>query len=163
MLVQKNTCAVCKAVKLNKPLLQRIYESKYFVPHSVDTLRKIAADYIGVFGLSSLQNHVKKHQFINSKDYEEKMLELADTNAQRGAVRQAVKGVEAIQKVISIGEAQITEDTKITVNEVLRASQIQMTAEAKQKDQQLAMMDMVAHFLSGESAQDNPRVYVESN
>lgn len=159
MLVLEKRCKVCAAVKSNKQLLKRIYESNYFLPHSRDSLRQIASEYT-TFTYESLLNHTKKHQFIDSQDYTEKMLEHVDKQAEKTAVRKAVQAKSAVQDIIDKGHERL-ESGEITVdtNQLLRASQIQMTADAKQKDQELATIEMVAHFLSGANSSD--RVYQE--
>lgn len=158
MLVVEKRCKVCKTVTKNKPLLKRIYESKWFIPHSKDSMFDIAEDYKGAFTYESLLNHVKKHQFIDSQDYQEKMLAFADKKAELGATRKAVRAVDAVQSIIEIGNKKL-EDGEISVdtNQLLRASQIKMTHESKQKDQELATIEMVAHFLSG--APNDERIY----
>lgn len=163
MLVIEKRCRVCSLVKNNKPLLRRIYDSSYFIPHSRDTLLDIYKDFHGTensFGYDSILNHVKKHQFIDSVDYTEKMLEHADKQAERKSIQKAVKAVDAVQTVIDKGMERLESgDITVDTNQLIRASQVKMNADAKQKDQELATMEMVAHFLSGENATD--RVYVE--
>lgn len=160
MLVFTKACKVCQAVKSNKQLLKRIYDSSYFVPHSRDSLFAISNTYN--LSYQALKNHVKKHQFIDSQDYTEKMLQKADKDAEKGAVRKAVKAVDAVQSIVERGMERL-ENGEITVdtNQLIRASQVKMTHEAKQKDQELATIEMVAHFLSGESAGD--RVFIEND
>jgi hypothetical protein len=146
-------CTVCKAVATNKPLLKRIYGSSWFVPSSSDSLLNISRDFRGVIKYAALTNHVKKHQFIDSQDYTEKMLAYADKNAEQHAVRKAVKAVDAVQAVIQDGMDRLESgELKVkSVNELIRASQVKLTHESKQKDQELATIEMVAHFLSGEN------------
>lgn len=162
MLVLEKKCRVCRAVKTNKQLLKRIYESNYFLPHSKDSLRQIAADYSDAFKYESLLNHTKKHQFIDSQDYTEKMLEQTDKKYEKSAVQKAVKAQTAIQSIIDKGMERLdNEEITVDTNQLLRASQIKLTADAKQKDQELATIEMVAHFLSGANASE--RVYQEPN
>lgn len=146
------------AVKVNKPLLQRIYNSKFFVPHGSESLAMIASDMN--MGYNSLQAHVHKHQFIDSTDYTEKMLQKADKDAEKKAVRKAVRAVDAVQSIVERGMERL-ENGDITVNtdQLIRASQVKIAQEGKQKDQELAAIEMVAAFLSGEMASD--RIYVE--
>lgn len=161
MLVLEKRCKVCKAVKTNKQLLKRIYDSNYFLPHSKDSLRAIAADY-DIFTYESILNHTKKHQFIDSQDYTEKMLEHVDKQAEKSAVRKAVQAKSAIQNIIDIGHERLESgDITVDTNQLLRASQIQMTAEAKTKDQELAAMEMIAFFASG--AYKSPKSYIEAD
>ena len=156
MLVFQKKCNVCQAIKTNKPLMRRIYECSYFVPYSKDTMLDIARDYAGakLFTYDNLKNHVKKHQFIDSQDYTDKMLAHEDKKQEKLAVRKAVKAVDAVQTIIEKGmerldSGEITVDT----NQLIRASQVKLTHESKQKDQELATIEMVAHFLSGENSE----------
>lgn len=158
MLVIEKKCKICAAVKVNKKLLQRIYDSSWFVPHSKDNLTDIAKDYN--FRYKGLTNHVKKHQFIDSQDYTEKMLMQADKRAEKSAVQKAVKAVDAIQTIIDKGMERLeNEEITVDTNQLIRASQVKIGADAKAKDQELATIEMVAHFLSGANASD--RVYQE--
>jgi hypothetical protein len=158
MLVIEKKCKVCKTVKANKQLLKRIYESSYFVPHSKDTLFQISNEtdlhYRG------LLNHVKKHQFIDSQDYQDAMLNKADKDAEKKAVTKAVRGQSAVQSIIDKGHQRL-EDGDITVNtdQLLRASQLQMQAEEKKKDQDMLAASL-AFFMSGEST-TNERIYAD--
>lgn len=158
MLVLAKQCTVCAAVKKNKQLLKRLYDCSWFVPHSTDTLKSISEDT----GLryAAVINHVKKHQFIDSQDYTDKMLAYTDKKLEQSAVQRAVKAVDAVQSIIDLGSKRL-ENGEITVdtNQLIRASQVKLTHESKQKDQELATIEMVAHFLSGENAGD--RVYIE--
>lgn len=149
-------------VKKDKQLLQRIYDSSWFLPHSRDNLKDIQRDYSSAFSYDSIRNHVKKHQFIDSQDYTEKMLERADKQAEQRAIRKAVKATSAIQDIIDIGSQRL-EEGEITVdtNQLIRASQIKISEESKQKDRELATIEMVAHFLSGANQSD--RVYIEAD
>lgn len=160
MLVLEKRCKVCMAIKKNKQLMKRIYDSSWFVPHSKDDLKAIAKDFYPTFTYEGLLNHTKKHQFIDSQDYTEKMLQATDKKLEQNAVRKAVKAVDSLQSIIDIGQQRL-EDGEITVdtNQLIRASQVKLNQESKQKDQELATIDMVAHFLSGAYAGD--RVYIE--
>lgn len=159
MLIPQKRCAVCQTIKGNKKLIQRIYDSSHFVPHGTETIKDIArATGMNYRGLLV---HVKKHQFINSQDYQEKMLSHYDNQAEKKAVQKAVKAVNSIQSVIEKGQERL-DSGEITVNtdQLIRASQIKMQDEAKAKDQALALELSLAHFMSGEST--NERVYIES-
>jgi len=159
MLVFEKRCRVCNAVKKNKPLLERIYNSSFFVPHSKDSLHQISKDY--GFRYKGLINHTKNHQFIDSQDYQDKMLQKVDEEAEKNAVIKAVKAADAIQSVIDKGQQRL-EDEEITVStdQLIRASEVKMRSEDKAKDRQLQMEASLAHFMSGEST--NERIYVAS-
>lgn len=159
MLVIEKRCNICKVVKVNKVLLNRLYQSSFFVPHSQDNILKISEET----GLQyrALLNHVKKHQFIDSQDYTEAMLKQADKNAENKAVQKAVKAQNALQSVIDIGHQRLEEgEITVTTDQLIKASQVKVQAEAKQKDQDLMAISL-AHFISGEST--NERVYVDAD
>lgn len=157
MLVPERKCKVCTAVKQNKPLLERIYQSKYFVPHSKDTLTNIAKE--ANLHYRALVTHVKKHQFIDSQAYQEAMLTQADKKLEKQAIEKAVRGQSVIQNIITKGQARL-DNEEITVNtdQLIRASQIQIQSDEKKKDQDLMAISL-AHFISGES--QNERIYVD--
>jgi hypothetical protein len=159
MLKYKKNCNICKIVKVDGKLLARIYETSFYVPGSKDSLQRVARDHEGYFSYPGLLNHAKKHQFIDSAAYTDALMKTADDKAQAGAVRKAVKAVDAVQRVIDIGMERLeNEEINVDTNQLLRAGQIKLTQESKEKDQQLAMLDMMAHFISGESA-GSERVY----
>jgi hypothetical protein len=139
--------------------MKRIYDSSHFVPHSKDSLRTIAEE--SKLNYRALLTHVKKHQFIDSQDYQEKMLSHYDRKATKQAVAKAVRAVDSVQSIIQKGQERL-DAGEITVNtdQLLRASQIKMADEAKAKDQAIALELSLAHFMSGEST--NERVYIES-
>ena len=141
MLKPNKKCAVCKIVRTNKKLLERIYNSSHFIPHSKDTLMDIWRDYnpegTHAFGYDSIKNHVKMHQFINSADYQEKMLHKVDKEVEAAAVRKAVKAVDAVQSIIDQGTEKLENgELSINTNHLLRASQIKMQHDQKEKDKQ---------------------------
>jgi NurA-like 5'-3' nuclease len=159
MLVIEKKCKVCQTVKANKQLLKRIYESSYFVPHSKDTLFQIS-EATGIH-YRGLLNHVKKHQFIDSQDYQEAMLQKADKDAEKKAVTKAVRGHSAVQTIIDRGAERLAnKEIDVNTDQLLRASQLQMQADEKKKDQDL-MAASLAFFMSGES-QTNERLYVDA-
>lgn len=153
MIKYKKNCAVCKLLKSNKKLTQRIFESSYFIPHSEESLYQIFQAYnkdATIFSYPSLLNHVKKHQFISVGQYQTKMIKHAEEKMEMSAVRKAVRAVDAIQGVIERGNQRL-EDGEISVStgELLRASQIKINQESKEKDQQLQILEMIASFASG--------------
>jgi len=164
MLVPNKICKVCQVIKVNKKLLSRIYESSYFLPHSTDTLKDITRDYSPAFSYDSILTHVKKHQFIDSQDYKDKMLEHANKQAEQRAVRKAVKGQSAIQSVIDRGHERL-ENGEIDVNtaQLIRASEIQMKQEDKAKDRELATVEMIAFFLSGADQPKPGRSFIDAD
>lgn len=158
MLTPQKRCLVCQKVRKDKKLLQRIYDSTHFVPNGKESLRQVALSEN--LNYKALLVHVRKHQFIDSQDYQEKMLSNYDREATKKSVEKAVRAVDSIQAIIQKG-AQRLEDGEITVStdQLIRASQVKMQDEAKAKDQALALELSLAHFMSGESISE--RVYKE--
>lgn len=162
MLKYKKNCKVCNFVKVDKKLLEQIYNSSFYVPGSDISLQAIWRTHDKHFSYQGLRNHAKNHQFIDSQAYSDKLLEKADEKAQEKAVRKAVKAVDAVQSVIDRGMERLNnEEIDVDTNQLLRASATKIQQESKEKDQQLAIMDMMAHFASGESV-GNDRVFKEA-
>lgn len=160
MLVLARQCSICARVKKDKQLLKRLYASSWFVPHSRESVR----DIVKLYNLSyqATLNHLKKHQFIDSQDYTDKMLQHADRQAKELAVRKAVKAHDAVQTIIDKGMERLESgEINVDTNQLIRASQVRMAYDAKKKDQELATIEMVAHFLSGENA--SSRVYIDAD
>ena len=159
MLVVNKLCKVCAQCKKDKKLLNRLYNSNYYLKRAGDEgLIAIHADYTDAFSLPALKNHVRKHQYIDSTAYNSAMLEKVDKDAEKGAIRRIVQAQDAVQTVIDKGFHRLEED-EITVdtNQLIRASQVKIQAEGKQKDQELKFIEMISHFASGNSK--NERVY----
>ena len=163
MINYKKNCKVCNIVKIDKKLLNRLYETSFYVPGSKDSLQRVARDHEGHFTYAGLLNHAKKHQFIDSNAYSDAMLKQADEKAQQVAIRKNVKAVDAVQTIIDRGMERLeNEEIDVNTDQLLRAGQIKIAAEAKEKDQQLAMAEMMAHFMSGEAVA-NERVHQNPN
>lgn len=163
MLVTKKNCKVCQIIKTDKKLLKRIFNSRFYVPGSEDGLLKITEDYKqetikkggtvnDYFSVGALQNHCKKHQFIDRKHFDRAMERQINHKLEKQAGRKIIKAQDAVQTVIDRGMERL-ENGEIDVHtkDLLRASQIKIASEDKQKDRELAMLEMVAHYLSGES------------
>lgn len=171
MLKLKKNCAVCKEIQKNKKLLNRIYNTSYYVKGAEDSLLRIAGDYKGIFSYDSLKNHSKKHQFLNASDYTQKMMRL---QAQKAEAQVIAKNLEQLKplavwdKVIETGmndlEAGVIE---MKTADLLKAAKDKSDYEFKKSDQQLAIMATIAHFASGENTENertvDERKYVPAN
>lgn len=161
MIVVNKQCKICTVIKRDKRLLNRLYNSNYYIPHGTEGLIAIHADYSGEFSLPALKNHARKHQFINSSTYNAEMLKRVDKQAEQRIVRQAIKAKDAIQTVIDKGYDRLdNQEITVDTNQLIRASQIKMQDEAKEKDHQLQMVEMIAHFAS--ASDKGERIYVEN-
>ena len=153
MLKLKKGCKTCLLVKNNK---HRIYKSSYFIPHSEDSLKKIAADYSDYFSYPALLNHVKKHQFINATQYKDSMMRRAAKNAEAQVFEERFQANNVQDAVINKGMEQLENgEMKITASHLLKAAKDKSDAQAKIRDQQLALAEMVAFFASGEDVKEN--------
>lgn len=164
MLSYRKNCKVCLAVKKNSKLLNRIYNSSFYIPHSKDTLAQIHKDAIseapGVFTYLGLLNHVKKHQHLNAADYEKKMMAQKVKGIESKIIESRFEAVNAQDAVINMGMDKLEKgEMKITADHLLRAAKDKQDALAKQKDQQLALAEMVAFFASGEDNQGSDRIH----
>ena len=158
MIKYNKRCKVCAVIKTDKKLLSRIYHCSFFVPGADETLNQIANDYKPRFGYKGLNNHANKHQFIDRADYTQRMLQHNAKKEENKAVRKAVQAADSIQSIIEKGTERL-ESGEITVStdQLIRAAQVKLQDDAKQKDQNL-MAASLAHFISGES--QNKRVFV---
>jgi hypothetical protein len=155
MLKLKPNCKTCQAVKENKKLLSRIYNSSYYIPHSKDSLARIHADVIksgeANFSYIALLNHCKKHQHLNAGDYTNKMLKIKAKQAELGIISDRFEAVNVQDAVINMGMEKLENgELKIDANHLLKAAKDKQDAQAKVRDQQLQLAEMVAFFTSGE-------------
>jgi hypothetical protein len=162
MIKYKPNCAVCKELKKNRKLLNRIYASSHYVKHSDDSLLRIAGDCKGIFSYESLKNHVKKHQFLNARDYTEKTMRHIANRAEQQVVAKNLESVlptavwdRFIEKGMEELEAGVMD---LKAADLLKAAKDKSDYQFKKSDQQLQVMATIAHFASGENTQ-NERIY----
>jgi len=154
MIKYKKNCSVCKAVKENKRVLERIYNSSWYVPSSQDSLRKISRDHEDLFSYEALRNHVKKHQFLSQDDYTEKELNNISKAATGEILRRQASRDDVWNEIMSQGLEKLQSgEIKLNAGHLLKATKDKSDFEMKQKDHQLAMMEMIAHFASGENTE----------
>lgn len=159
MLKLKPNCAVCTAVRDNKKLLNRIYNSSWFIAHSKDSLLAIANDCTELFSYQSLKNHVKRHQFLNARDYTEKMTKLAAKKAEDGLAHKATDAQSVWDVAMAMGMEKLKQgDMEIKLPDLLKAAKDKSDYLFKKSDQQIAILETIAHFSSGENT-NNERIY----
>lgn len=162
MLKLKNGCKTCDLVKNNKKLLQRIYDCSYFRPESDDSPKAIARDYEGYMTYAALLNHIKRHQFINDSDFRSSMLHRVAKNAEAKIFREKFEAVQVQDAVINAGMDKLESgEMQVTTSHLLKAAKDKSDAQAKIRDQQLALAEMVAFFASGEDNQE--KVYANKS
>lgn len=164
MLSYKKNCKICVLVKKDPKLLKRIYDSSYYIPHSKDTLAQIHRDCKQIdpncFSYLSLTNHVKKHQHLNAADYQKKMMIEKVKGIEGKIIESRFEAINTQDAVINIGMEKLEKgEMKITADHLLRAAKDKQDALAKQKDQQLALAEMVAFFASGEDNLGSDRIH----
>lgn len=156
MIKTKKNCAVCQTI-LSQPkkwegrLAKRIYGCRYYMPSSGYTLADIAREYKDKFSYESLLNHAKKHQALSETDYNDRQLRQVTNEAEKKLIRQAITSQTVWDSVISKGMDKLEKGEMVmTTNHLLSAARDKSNFELKHVDQQLAMMDMVMAFASGE-------------
>lgn len=156
MLKPHSRCPVCKECQKNPKLLKDIYNSTAFLKTSSLTLLQIFKEYTQihgeVFGYRNLLNHTKKHQFMNEHDYTNRHLKQLAHSAEKSVLRQKLDSMQVWDKVIDEGMDRLSSgDLSMKTSDLLKAAKDKSDFELKTKDQQLAMMEMVMYFASGEN------------
>jgi hypothetical protein len=159
MLKLRPNCRVCQEIQKDKKLLTRIYNCSFYIPHSKDSPRKIQADcaQLGVhFTYPALLNHIKKHQHLNASDYSRKMLNIKAKQAELSIFNDRFEAVNAQDAVINVGMEKLENgEMKITADHLLKAAKDKFDGQAKVRDQQLQLAEMVAFYTSGEDKLGN--------
>ena len=156
MLKPHKLCNVCRAIENNPKLLKDLYNSSFFMKGSATTLLSIHQDYQAQHGAQftydALRNHVKKHQFMSEKDYSQRHLRQIANEAEKRLLKKQIESTEVWDEVISQGMDKLsTGELSMKTSDLLKAAKDKSDHEMKTKDQQLAMMEMVMHFASGEN------------
>lgn len=156
MIKTKKNCKVCQTI-LGQPkkwegrLAERIYKSRYYMPSSSYNLSDVAREYQDKFGYESILNHCKKHQFLSEDDFNERHLRQTAKQAEKALLKQAIKSTEVWDSVIHKGMEELEAGhMPLSANHLLSAARDKSNFELKHADQQLALMDMVFGFASGE-------------
>lgn len=164
MYTYKKNCAVCQAIDKNEKLLKRIYDCSYFIPHSKDTLRKIYLDGKRTdpnsFSYLSLLNHVKRHQHLNAADYNKKMLIAKAKKAENKIIADRFEAQNIQDAVMNEGMKRLENgEMQITANHLLKAAKDKQDAQAKVRDQQIQLAEMVAFYASGEDKYGSEEIH----
>lgn len=159
MIKWNKLCNVCKVAKTNKALTNRIYNCASFMRNG-ESMRAIADDYEGVFTYENLKNHTKKHQFISQDDYTKRHLNQIVKTAEKNIVKRNIESGVVWDTVINKAMERLENDElQIKASDLLKAAKDKSDHEFKVKDQQIAMMEMVYHFASGENNRENVKPY----
>lgn len=154
MLKRKETCAVCKQIKETPKLLDDIFNTSFYLKSSGKSLMQLHADYRDKFSYKSLRNHVAKHQFMSEDQYTKRHLNKIAKDSERRIIKQAIDSKSVFDEVIGRGmEALQAGEIEVSTNHLLKAAELKKNFQLKEQDQQLAMMEMVYHFASGENTE----------
>lgn len=163
MIKTKKNCLVCQTI-LDQPkkwegrLAKRIYETRYFRPSSDLSLVKLQEEYKDKFSYDSLLNHCKKHQFLSEKDFDERHLRETARQAEKALLKDAIKSTDVWNSVIGKGMKALDDGSmELSATHLLAAARDKSNFELKHADQQLALMDMVFGFASGEAMPEGVR------
>lgn len=152
MLKLNKLCKVCDEVKENTSLLNRIYNSKYYLKSSKESLLQIQEEYADVFSYRSLLNHVKKHQFMSEGDFKDRHLRKIAKDAEKKILKRQIESKEVWDEVINQGMEKLQSgELTMRTADLLKAAKDKSDHEMKVKDQQLAMAEMMWFFASGEN------------
>lgn len=155
MIKYKPNCAVCKTIKAHpkgKKLSERIYQSTHFNPSGIESLLKIQQSHSEDFGYDSLKNHVKRHQFISQRDFDQKRAELIMKSQEDKVVEKMVKHEDVRNKIMLKGMEKLDAgEMPISANNMISAARDQGNWEAKKADQQLQLLEMVFLYASEEA------------
>lgn len=163
MLAYRKNCRVCVLVKDNPKLLKRIYDSSFFIPHSKDSLSQIHRDCQAsgqIFSYISLLNHVKKHQHLNAEDYNIKMMKAKSKQIENKLITDRFEAQHVQDAVMNIAMQKLEDgELKITADHLLRAAKDKQDGQAKVRDQQLQLAEMVAFYTSGEDNYGSEKIH----
>lgn len=156
MLKPHKLCNVCRVAESNPKLIKDIYNSSFFMKGSSITLRSIFQEYQAVngaqFSYEALLNHVKKHQFMSEKDFSQRHMRQIAKTAEKQMLMRTIESKEVWDEVINKGMEKLANgEMPMKTADLLKAAKDKSDFELKTKDQQLAMMEMVMHFASGEN------------
>lgn len=154
MLRTHKKCRVCQEISHNTTLLEKIFESSFFVKYSKVNLSNIQKQYDDKFSYDSLLNHVKKHQFMSEEDFNSRHMKQIAKKAERQILQRQIESKEVWDEVIEQGMDKLKKgELSMKTADLLKAAKDKSDHEMKVKDQQIAMMDMVFHFASGENTE----------
>lgn len=155
MIKYRKNCKVCQAIKKNHKLADDIYKTTAYDKTSKVSLNSFHKLHEDEFGYKTLLNHVKKHQGISQEDLSERHLQNIVKQAEKNLTLKQIESKDIWQNIMDLGMEELKEgNIKIKVNDMLRAAKDKSDYDIKVKDQELAMIEMIYHFTSGEDKGD---------
>lgn len=151
MLKTKKTCTVCQCIKLNDVVLEKIYASSAYTPGGI-SLKELQKSYSDKFSYTALTNHCKKHQFLSDDDYTKRHLSDIAKQAEKRILKQKIESKDVWDKVINQGMEKLEKgEISLKTADLLKAAKDQSDYDFKKKDQEMAFLEMVYFFASGEN------------
>lgn len=148
-------CSVCLRIKKQPSVKKRIWESKKYNPHNkqAESLTSIANFY--GFTYRSLEYHCTKHQYQDPERMTDKELNRIAKRHENLAVVQEKKDMadaETVWDEVIIAARKGIKDgsIKLSANHLLKAAKDKTDYNLKKTGQKMQMMEMIAHFASGE-------------
>lgn len=154
MIKKDKRCSVCIALRGKPRLAEEIYKTApYLGQTDGEPLVRLWERHKGEFSYDSLRNHVKKHQFLDEADLNERHLREISRKAERGMITRVIESNDVFDSVITQGMNALQEG-KLGVNtrDLLSAAKYKKDFQLRETGQQLAWMEMVFHFASGENS-----------
>lgn len=150
-----NKCSICIRIKAEPKLKKRIWDCKKFNKHDkgAETLTDIQRHY--GFSYRSLEYHCTHHQYLDPERMTDKELErIAKRSTQKAVIQEKrdIQDAETVwDEVISAARDGIKSgDIKLNANHLLKAAKDKTDYNIKKTGQKMQMMEMIAHFASGE-------------
>lgn len=163
MIKTHKLCSVCRTI-LSQPkkwegrLAKRIYGSRYYMPSSDYTLADVGREYADKFGLESLYNHAKKHQALSEVDFNNRQLRQTKNEVQKKIMQKAITSQEVWDTVLEKGMDDLKEGKmQLSATHLLAAARDKSNYDIKYAGQQMALMNMVFGFASGEKLPEGVR------
>lgn len=152
MLKQNKLCKVCQAVKQNRTLLNKIYNTNHYMKQSKVSLMQVWEENQDQFSYRSLRLHVKNHQFLSEDDFHNRHLRQIANQAEKQILKKQIESKEVWDEVINQGMEKLQSgELSMKTADLLKAAKDKSDHELKVKDQSLAMAEMMWHFASGEN------------
>lgn len=154
MLKTHKLCKVCEQVKKNDKLLNRLYNSAFYLGAGQESLKEIWEDYQTKFTYEGLRNHCHKHQFIDDKDFSKRHLQNIAKKAEASITKKQFESKQVWDKVIEEGMMQLERgELSMKTADLLKAAKDKSDYDLKKKDQEMAMAEMIYFFASGENTE----------
>lgn len=151
MLKYNKRCKVCLAVKGNTRLLNDIFNSSFYLGRGRGKSLQVLAQENG-FNYEPLRNHCHRHQFMSETDYTNRSLNKIAKAAEQSIIKRTIESKEVFDEVIGRGMERLQSgELEVDTKDLINAAKLKKDFQLKEQDQQLAMMEMVMHFASGEN------------